>query len=308
MNNAGEKLVLQADLKNAFNRADRACVLQEVKTHFPELLAWVNTAYGASSNLIFGKALILSQVGFHQGDPLASLLFALVLHPIILQIEAEVPTLDLNAWYLDDGTLVGTEEELCKVVDILQGEGPQRGLILSTSLTTPDQPKTTVWSKLGRTDNLASLNNKGIPSVRGLGITLLGAPLGHDAFVAEALQGKVDKVAAITSLLPDIKDPHIEFCLLRSCLALPKIMFILRTVDTSGHQPILAEFDRLVREALIRILGCPLGDMAWDQAKLPVSMTGLGLRAAIDHSAAAFATSFLSSQPTARQLLHTPED
>ena len=173
VDSAGEKLVLQAHLVNAFNHADRACALQEVKTHFPELLAWVTTAYGASSNLIFGKALILSQVGFHQGDPLASLLFALVLHPIILQIEAEVPTLDLNAWYLDDGTLVGTEEELCKVVDILQSEGPQRGLILSTSLTTPDQPKTIKWSKLGRTDNLVSLNDRGIPSVRGLGITLL---------------------------------------------------------------------------------------------------------------------------------------
>ena len=37
-------------------------------------------------------------------------------------------------------------------------------------------------------------------------------------------------------------------------------------------------------------------------------MAGLGLRAAIDHSAAAYATSFLSSQRLARLLLHTPED
>merc|ERR1712155_172333 len=75
-------------------------------------------------------------------------------------------------------------------------------------------------------------------------------------------------------------------------------MFLLRTVDTTKHQPILMEFDRLVREALIRILGCPLGDKSWDQAKLPVSMAGLGLRSAIDHSSAAFATSYLPSQDT----------
>ena len=72
----------------------------------------------------------------------------------------------------------------------------------------------------------------------------------------------------------------------RSCLALPKIMFILHTVDTSGHQPIIVEFDRIVREALIRILGSPLGVLGWDQAKLPVSMAGLGLRSAVDHSQA----------------------
>ena len=146
--------------------------------------------------------------------------------------------------------------------------------------------------------------NKGIPRVRGLGITLLGAPVGHEGFIAQSLQEKVDKIASITALLPDLQDPHVEFCLLRSCLALPKLMFLLRTVDTSGHLDILAEYDRLVREALIKILGCPLEDLAWDQAKLPVSMTGLGLRSAIDHSLAAYSTSFLASQPLVQRLLH----
>ena len=150
--------------------------------------------------------------------------------------------------------------------------------------------------------------NRGIPRVRGLGITLLGAPIGHQGFIAEALQEKVEKVASITSLLPDLQDPHIEFCLLRSCLGLPKMMFLLRTVDTSGHQDLLAEYDRHVREALIRILGSPVEDLAWEQAKLPVSMSGLGLRAATDHSAAAYATSYLASQPLVRQLLCTPDD
>ena len=70
----------------------------------------------------------------------------------------------------------------------------------------------------------------------------------------------------------------------------------------------LAEYDRQVREAVIRILGCPLGDLAWEQAKLPVSMGGLGLRAATDHSAAAYASSFLASQPLARQLLRLPDE
>ena len=215
-----------------------------------------------------------------------------MLHPIVLQIEDQVPSLDLNVWYLDDGTLVGIVPELQQVVDIILREGPACGLILSTGQTVkaPDPPKTTVWSRLDMSDDDDPLG-RGVPRVRGDGITLLGAPLGSDDFVATALQEKVNKVQRITSLLPDLLDPHIEFCLLRSCLSLPKLMFTLRTVDTSLHQQLLTQFDQLTREALTRILGAPLNSLQWDQAKLPVSLGGMGLRAADDHGAAAYSTS-----------------
>ena len=57
-----------------------------------------------------------------------------------------------------------------------------------------------------------------------------------------------------------------------------------------------------------RILGGPASDLSWDQAKLPISMGGVGLRSAEDHAAAAFSTSFLSSQPMLKSLLHHEED
>ena len=44
-------------------------------------------------------------------------------------------------------------------------------------------------------------------------------------------------------------------------------------------------------------------DETWAQAKLPISMGGLGLRAAKDHAAAAFSISYLSSQPLVYALL-----
>ena len=37
---------------------------------------------------------------------------ALTLHPLVERIKAEVPSLALNAWYLDDGTFVGPTEDL----------------------------------------------------------------------------------------------------------------------------------------------------------------------------------------------------
>ena len=57
--------------------------LEEV---FPDILRWVITCYGTNAVLMLGDTIILSECGFHQGDPLASLLFSLTLHPIIDRI------------------------------------------------------------------------------------------------------------------------------------------------------------------------------------------------------------------------------
>ena len=67
-------------------------------------------------------------------------------------------------------------------------------------------------------------------------------------------------------------------------------------MDTTPHTALLQEFDQVTREALIRILGAPVGDRVWQQGKIPVSMGGLGLRAAEDHAPAAYAASVLSAQ------------
>ena len=211
---------------------------------------------------------------------------------------------------MDDGTSIGTAAEVGQVVDILLREGPARGLFLSTRNTVraPSKPKTTAWSRLGEADEQGELNERGVILLEEPGVILLGAPIGSEDFVRRALQAKKEKVAEISFLLPHLQDPHTEFALLRSCLALPKLMFSLRTVSTTEHQDILKEFDQVTREGLTRILGTPIPDQQWNQAKLPVAMGGLGLRAAEDHAAAAFSTSFLSSRPLLRRMLNCSED
>ena len=221
------------------------------------------------------------------------MLFSLVLQPVIHQINEQVPELSLNAWYLDDGTQVGSLCSLQKVVDILLKEGPARGLHLSTNLTAA-KGKTTLWSPSIQEPS-ADPMDRGIPVICEEGIILLGAPVGSLKFTKEALKERSNKAEKLVGLLPNMKDPHSEFVLLRSCLSLPKIMFNLRTLDTSPHSEILMAFDNMIREALNRILGTALDENAWNQAKLPVSMGGLGLRAALDHAPAAFISSHLAA-------------
>ena len=280
--------VLQVDLVNAYNSVDRGVVLEEVASHFPECLSWAETCYGSSSWLKFGDSTITSATGLHQGDPLAGLLFCLVVKTVVDAIETEVATLILNAWYLDDGHIIGTTEELARVVDIIVREGEPRGLTLSRAATVqpPSTPKSVVWSPMsGVGENEQDPLLRGIPKVRaGDGIVVLGAPVGYCGFVKEKLEGRVEKVRGVVELLPLLKDPHTEFVLLRSCLSLPQIMFMLRAVNTLDHQEQLAEFDSIIRGAL------SLSDEQWAQASLPAAMGGLGLRSALDHAPTAHAS------------------
>ena len=121
--------------------------LRETEQHFPEALAWAVTFYGSQSELMLGDTVIPSFAGFQQGDPLAGLAFSLTLQPILEMIQVEVPTLEFNAWYLDDSNFVGNKEEIQMVVDIIEREGPAQELHLSTTATVlaPAQLKSTVW-------------------------------------------------------------------------------------------------------------------------------------------------------------------
>ena len=240
---------------------------------------------------------------------MASLLFSLTLHPIITKIKETVPNLQANAWYLDDGTLAGKKDDLKQAVDIIIEDGPPRGLYLSTAATTPAplRPKSTVWSP-NQSINDDDPLNRGIPNIKEEGITLLGTPIGSSQFIREKVKQKVNKIKDLTDHLSLLKDAHIEFILLRSCLSLPKVMYILRTTDPTNLQDIWKDYDCATREALTRILGSPVNDPQWTQAKLPVSMGGLGLRSAEDHSPAAYATSCLSSHQLLLDILETTEE
>ena len=66
---------------------------------------------------------------------------------------------------------------------------------------------------------------------------------------------------------------------------------------------LLRDFDTITRDGLARILGTTLEDKAWQQAKMPVSLGGMGLRAAEDHAPVAHAASVLASQPLLQGLL-----
>ena len=71
-------------------------------------------------------------------------------------------------------------------------------------------------------------------------------------------------------------------------------------MDTTSHKEILEDFDQTVKQSVEDVFGTPLPPLQWDQASLPLSLGGLGLKRATKHAAAAY----LASVGDAELLVH----
>ena len=117
------------------------------------------------------------------------------------------------------------------------------------------------------------------------------------------LHDKVNEIKGTLSKLCDMGDSHLETTLLRSCLALPKFSYILRTCPPPSICQAAASFDMAVRECLEAILGGPLSEWSWTKASLPSSRGGINLRSAVLHAPAAFLSSVHCSNPMVERMI-----
>ena len=82
------------------------------------------------------------------------------------------------------------------------------------------------------------------------------------------------------SHLPDLNNSQIEFHLLRSCLGLCKINYILRTVHPNHTMSRFTAFNAGLRHSLEISIHASLPNHAWQEAILPMRLGGLGFRQA----------------------------
>ena len=86
----------QADLINAYNNVISDSKYKNVRKLFSEVSMWLESTFGTQTKLLLGDLIILSCQDFHQGDLLAYLFFALVLHPKLSRIAEDGSGLLLN--------------------------------------------------------------------------------------------------------------------------------------------------------------------------------------------------------------------
>ena len=155
------RFILLVNFANAFNSVDRSALFREVRQYTPSISAWMECCYGAQPLLHLSNHTILSSCGVQQGDPMGPLGFALALQPIVDRIKHKVPGLLVNAWYLNDGSLCGSLDDLVAALSIIESEGPPRGLLLNRSKSLIVAPANfqwiTIYSPTSQSSQMGSL-------------------------------------------------------------------------------------------------------------------------------------------------------
>ena len=80
----------------------------------------------------------------------------------------------------------------------------------------------------------------------------------------------------------ELVDSHIALFLLRHAFAIPKLTYFLRSAPCFYNKGVLKLYDVQLKEALQSVIKLRLSERAWDQASLPVSHGGLGIRCTTD--------------------------
>jgi hypothetical protein len=269
--------VLQVDLSNAFNSVDRFKVQEGLLSQLPELVPWFELTHSQPSPLSCQGQVLTSQQGTQQGDPLGPAFFALAIHPTI---SAEDACLLWEAWYHDDGVLVGDESAVLGALSSLRQRFESLGLHVNLS-------KCTLWSPQGmlRSPGPVAATDWNMPHI------VLGTPFGSAAAEKQFLSSVHTKHERLLQRLCLLSDPQVAISLLRYCLGAQKVNHLLRVLWSEHMSAFVTGTAGSIRRALETILGRSLPDAAWLQSCLPIRHGGLGIQnPSLTHSAAFLAS------------------
>ena len=115
-------VILKTDIKNAFNSISRQQIMKQVAKSFPDVYNHVVQMYEKVSPLVFMQGstpvIIASAEGVHQGDFLGPILFALVIHFDLINLQEEHSKVCFLA-YLDDVFIMGHPADIQPVFQAL---------------------------------------------------------------------------------------------------------------------------------------------------------------------------------------------
>ena len=194
------------------------------------------------------------------------------------------PTLDWASWYLDDGTIVGNPEAVANYLAHLVPALKDIGLEVNLS-------KCQLWgpglhgdseialSRLQDTHPMSRIPVR--PFDRREGITVLGVPVDVLGSAASGTRKWESATLAATNLLKKLRqlpDGQLRHCLLRHCLDACRVTHLMRSKSRTAGAKASTDLSVALREAVTDVVGCALTPCAWEQATLPISKGGLGVR------------------------------
>ena len=293
------KACLSVDVKNAFNTVDRAVMLRAMYA-LPQLRAcWRMVAFGyeqpslllmqCDDSVDSDEAVMESQTGVRQGDPLAALLFSVAMHSVY---ESMAGTVSGGCFaYVDDSNAVGTLEECwatwTAVQAVLQPLGLQVNAV-KCELTCFYQDG---LNNAGDEAALAAFHAAGL-RVNRQSVKILGCVVAcDDQTISDALRSDArhsDVHAAAFRRVPLLKRQTAMLALQR--LDGVVLTSRLRAMPPSATAEHAAAYDEQVLAAARRLTGVTAANGAAYDEQLcsPLAHGGFGLAAAASIAPAAY--------------------
>ena len=297
--------VLSVDGVGAYDHVSRQAMLAALRD-VPgacRLLPYVRMWYGSPSTYVWLDSVgqphrALQAEGGEQGDPLMPALFALAMHQALVALQPELRPEERSLAFLDDLYLTAQPDRIQPLFQAASWCLYERARI---SL---NHAKTRVWNAAAvEPPGLADISaadvwrgNAQLPEAE-QGITVLGAPLGGNAFVRAQLDAVRNKQLRLLQV-PTLPDLQVAWLLLLYC-ASPRSNYALRIIPPELTDLFAIEHDAAVQRCFSAMLfgedGGALPDTASRQSQLAVRHGGLGLRSARLHAPAAFWASWADS-------------
>lgn len=287
-----DKCVLKIDYSNAFNSVNRDFMLRAVKQKSPGIFNFVWQAYFTPSKLFFCGNEILSISGCQQGDPLGPFLFCLCIHAIVTSLKSE-----LVAFYLDDGIIGGMPDQVLHDFKVIVSESAKIGLTVNFS-------KCELYCSKSGIDEKQNKILTSFPEIKLMNeLCLLGAPITINC-CKNFLIEKMNSLSMLFERLKLLNSMHVAYFLLKNCLAIPKLTYLLRVTPTWLFEDFIMGCDNIIKEALEFVLNISLiEDQTYRLATLPVRYGGVGVRMIKDICLPAFASSIFGTLELINYLL-----
>ena len=281
----GNWVMLQVDMKNAFNNISRVSMLQSGLAKVPATYNWLAWCYQNPCPLFSqGQLLAQSKAGVHQGDAMGPIGFALGLDSALDKCLEEEKALDWVSWYLDDGTVVGSLGAVGRYLDKLIPALRDVGLEVNLG-------KCQIWGPgvqhdgdaaiMGLEDDSPLCHIPIAPFSAEAGITVLGVPVDVPGSVASGerkWEAATDATIDLLTKLRSLPDGQLRHCLLRHCLDACRVTHLMRSVCRGAAVQSSARLSLALRGAIADVVGCGLTSGSWEQATIPISKGGLGVR------------------------------
>jgi hypothetical protein len=265
---------LLVDARNAFNEGNRMAMLWTVRHRWPSGARFTFNCYRHWAILIVraqdGLAIFLfSKEGVTQGDPLAMIIYGILLLPLIQRLKNELPTVD-QPWYADDAGAGGTFPELRAYVKALEKYGPTRGYF----------PEPTKSILIVREHNLAAakieFKDLGFEVVSGA--RYLGGFLGEDSeqklWIEEKTSNWTDAVRELAKVA--VRYPQTAYAGLTKSLQ-QEMQFVQRVTSELSDEFIGVQ--KALQEDFIPALfgNVKVDDIPGQLACLPIKKAGLAI-------------------------------